>query len=374
MEFITQLFNQLDHVDSITVLAFLLGAFLIGLLTGRGFLSGKLKKTKAALKSKESELSTLSIEHGALRQSYEQREVEIKKLEATVNSYKASFAAYDEEKNNLNKDLYFAREENQKLSDQAEQYINQIALLEGELDMIKTTPVPSEEIDENLDIEIEQGPPSESLDLETDIRLRNIESKLLLLETENIELKNQIAQGPQVIKNNTRSETELRYINLKLERLVAENDTLKKQIKDLLNADEDLNIPTPLQSDNAPVFEVIEEDEIEEIDLDQNIFEQEEIDSDEDKAQNARQKLETLIGKKIPKATEAVKDDLKAINGIGPFIEKKLNTVGIFTFDQISEFDDDLIQLITDAIQFFPGRIKRDEWVQQADDLKNKKE
>ena len=57
------------------------------------------------------------------------------------------------------------------------------------------------------------------------------------------------------------------------------------------------------------------------------------------------------------------------IDGIGPFIENKLNEIGIFTFEQIAQLDEELIDHITDAIQFFPGRIQRDDWVGQAKKL-----
>ena len=60
------------------------------------------------------------------------------------------------------------------------------------------------------------------------------------------------------------------------------------------------------------------------------------------------------------------RDDLTIIKGIGPFIEKRLNMLGIYTFRQISEFTPDTIEHITKAIEFFPKRIVRDNWVGQA--------
>ncbi|WP_299222709.1 hypothetical protein [uncultured Aquimarina sp.] len=72
------------------------------------------------------------------------------------------------------------------------------------------------------------------------------------------------------------------------------------------------------------------------------------------------------------KADESEKDDLKLISGVGPFIEKKLNSIGIYTFDQISKFTKEDIDTVTDLIQFFPGRIERDNWSDQAEKLKNK--
>jgi predicted flap endonuclease-1-like 5' DNA nuclease len=63
------------------------------------------------------------------------------------------------------------------------------------------------------------------------------------------------------------------------------------------------------------------------------------------------------------------KDDLKIINGIGPGIEKKLNTLGIYSFRQISELTEESIKQLTESIKFFPGRIDRDRWVEQASKL-----
>jgi predicted flap endonuclease-1-like 5' DNA nuclease len=63
------------------------------------------------------------------------------------------------------------------------------------------------------------------------------------------------------------------------------------------------------------------------------------------------------------------KDDLKIINGIGPGIESKLNKAGIFSFRQISELTEEKIQQVASIIEFFPGRITRDRWVEQASKL-----
>ncbi|GAB3504868.1 hypothetical protein GCM10027341_35790 [Spirosoma knui] len=63
-------------------------------------------------------------------------------------------------------------------------------------------------------------------------------------------------------------------------------------------------------------------------------------------------------------ATEA--DDLKIIVGVGPFLEKKLNAVGIYTFQQIANFSEEDTERVNDVIEFFPGRIQRDDWVGQA--------
>lgn len=72
-------------------------------------------------------------------------------------------------------------------------------------------------------------------------------------------------------------------------------------------------------------------------------------------------------------ADASEKDDLKLISGIGPFIEEKLNGIGIYTFDQISKFTAEDIETVTALIEFFPGRIERDNWKDQASSLRDKK-
>lgn len=92
------------------------------------------------------------------------------------------------------------------------------------------------------------------------------------------------------------------------------------------------------------------------------------------KKETAQEGLPKLNFDNFGKADETQKDDLKLISGVGPFIEKKLNSIGIYTFDQISRFNDEDIETVTALIEFFPGRIKRDDWKGQAKKLAKAKE
>lgn len=62
-------------------------------------------------------------------------------------------------------------------------------------------------------------------------------------------------------------------------------------------------------------------------------------------------------------------DDLTKITGIGGWIQEKLNALEIYTFRQISNFTKEDINTVTEAIEFFQGRIERDEWIHQAREL-----
>tara|TARA_B100000809_G_C15138494_1_gene531813 strand:- start:5470 stop:6009 length:540 start_codon:yes stop_codon:yes gene_type:complete len=70
------------------------------------------------------------------------------------------------------------------------------------------------------------------------------------------------------------------------------------------------------------------------------------------------------------KALESQNDDLTKLDGIGPYIQQRLNDIGIYNYDQVSKFTIEDIRKITELIDFFPGRIERDNWVGQAHSFK----
>ena len=62
-------------------------------------------------------------------------------------------------------------------------------------------------------------------------------------------------------------------------------------------------------------------------------------------------------------------DDLKVINGIGPKMEELLNGFGIRAWDQLAALSPEEVNRVDEALEEFPGRIERDQWVEQARDL-----
>ena len=72
-------------------------------------------------------------------------------------------------------------------------------------------------------------------------------------------------------------------------------------------------------------------------------------------------------------ATLDEKDDLQTIKGIGPFIAEKLYALGIYTFEQVGNMTSEIEEQVNKAIEFFPGRVKRDEWAKQARELHKSK-
>jgi predicted flap endonuclease-1-like 5' DNA nuclease len=78
------------------------------------------------------------------------------------------------------------------------------------------------------------------------------------------------------------------------------------------------------------------------------------------------EKAKTIDFATIGVATSDEKDDLQRIKGVGPFIEDKLNALGIYTFEQVGNMTSEIEEQVNIAIEFFPGRIKRDKWAKQA--------
>jgi predicted flap endonuclease-1-like 5' DNA nuclease len=61
-------------------------------------------------------------------------------------------------------------------------------------------------------------------------------------------------------------------------------------------------------------------------------------------------------------------DDLKAISGVGPALEKKLNGLGVYRYEQIASWTPANVKWVDEKLSF-RGRIERDDWVKQAGEL-----
>jgi predicted flap endonuclease-1-like 5' DNA nuclease len=60
------------------------------------------------------------------------------------------------------------------------------------------------------------------------------------------------------------------------------------------------------------------------------------------------------------------RDDLKRIRGIGSVLEAELNRMDVTTYEQIAVWSEDEIETMAACLRVFPGRIRRDGWVEGA--------
>ncbi|WP_439140750.1 NADH-quinone oxidoreductase subunit E [Planktotalea sp.] len=92
------------------------------------------------------------------------------------------------------------------------------------------------------------------------------------------------------------------------------------------------------------------------------------------KTSTAEDAASVSAGKKpstLTAARETGADDLKMIKGVGPKMEKLLNSLGFFHFDQVAKWTDEEVAWVDQNLEGFKGRVSRDNWVAQANVLAN---
>lgn len=62
-------------------------------------------------------------------------------------------------------------------------------------------------------------------------------------------------------------------------------------------------------------------------------------------------------------------DELQAIRGVGPNLEKKLNDLGVYLYRQVARWSEADIDYFDAQLERFRGRIRRDRWVEHARQL-----
>ena len=64
-----------------------------------------------------------------------------------------------------------------------------------------------------------------------------------------------------------------------------------------------------------------------------------------------------------------ISDDLVRIHGVGPKIARLLVSMDITSFRQVARFTAEDVSVVNDALEVFPGRIERDDWMSSAREL-----
>lgn len=266
-------------------------------------------------------------------EAYAAMEAKIAELEAEKEKLEDSLAEVTQlEDGNeaLNVTVRSLMEENEELKDK----LDELPQLEGGNDALNNTIRTLMEENEELKDKLDELPQYES---GNDV----LTSSMNTLVGENEDLQ---GDAEKLIQYEAGNE----ILNKTITDLISKNEALEEELNNAANNNSPLEWSVGANGNQ----EIVEEEEEEEI-----------------SPEEAQAKFRSAIGTQIAMASKDERDDLKQINGIGPFIEEKLNDLGIYTFEQVSQLDEDLIVTLTAAIEFFPGRIERDEWVGQADRL-----
>ncbi len=184
--------------------------------------------------------------------------------------------------------------------------------------------------------------------------IEDLNDQIIGLKTQNQQLSTQLTIDDDATNDlaevqSTYNATRQRLENLenKLERLASENRELQstiREIKEAAGAVPRAPIATPAAGSPA------------EPELERKLTQDKKV-----------------LGEKII-LEEHPQDDLTRIEGLGPFIAKKLNEAGVHTFADISRWNEERIREITEKIGYIPGRIRQDDWVGQARRLQEKQQ
>ena len=178
--------------------------------------------------------------------------------------------------------------------------------------------------------------------------------------------KEKVALHKQVLKylKEKREDTssvkkKLKRLSSKYERLKEENQELKAELAQLqkthrAESTSPANLKEKVQPSSSP-FEMSESPKPRE--------------SEDLVWKRIQEKAKYINFDRLGRVDPSKKDDLKRIKGIGPLLEKRLNVLGIYTYEQISRFSPKDEVMINEAIEYFQGRISRDNWVEQATEL-----
>lgn len=317
------LFTSLSHPDSIMFLISVLLCFLLGFLTGWALWGSKAKRYRRDAEKWKKSFDELTIEHRALREQFDLKEADLVKAQREAEEANEQLHAFFQDKAQWQADLDAAMSDTVKMQANISSYKALAEDLQNQILGLKARNSQLTKDAEKEGTALDQVSHMQSSFNATLTRINSLEEKISQLITEN-----------ESLRKDSGGEERIAALESKLAALESEN-----------SAPEIVAEKSPILHKDKDVISIIVTPSA------------------------AKDSVLSDIGSKIPAAGKDEKDDLTMIKGIGSFIEKKLNGLGIYTFEQVSKFDHDFIEKITAAIEFFPGRIERDDWVGQASRL-----
>ena len=217
---------------------------------------------------------------------------------------------------------------------------------------------------------------SERDQLASDMKTRDVDADLLREKDERIEkltreLENWQNRLPPLIERYRvrneeaeRAETELEEARARIQEL----EEAQSEVKDNDTRIEPVHHPEEL-TDGLDASNDAEEDletEINEAFVADDPVDDDEDEYDDDLSAENSAILAEAVAAELESEPREHRDDLKMIKGVGPAIEKTLNEMGIFNFQQIADMSDYDIDRVARRLKGFHSRIHREDWIGQA--------
>ncbi len=327
-------FTEFWSPDSVMFMISVLFCFLIGLLTGWAMYGRRANKLEKEVEKRKQDYDTLLAKYNDIKEESDLKDADLVKAQRASKEAIEVAKSLEAEKDQWQANLDSAVEDSVKAQSVINSYQTTIEDLNNQIVGLKAR---NAELSNG-----ESGDGTTQASAAALARLQELEKKM-----SSIQAKKGTKESDKLIKD----------MEAKLNDLEAENNSLRTQLE-YDNSVIEVSRGVSMVADDTEVFAPAPE--------------KAEVDKGESMslaAVAARDEVISAIGDKIPVATETEKDDLTRIKGIGSFLEKKLNALGIYTYQQISKLDGPLIEKVTTAIEFFPGRVERDDWVGQASRL-----
>jgi len=397
MDILRQLFADPFCANSLAIMTWLAGAFLIGWIA-RYFASlRRIRNSEESLERSKLELKQSKKLRDGLQEKFDLKEADYQKASLSLVDRTKSINTLETDKKQLNNRLRSTLDEYEKAKAEHTQTASRLEEMNDQILGLRTknSQLNAElqqrtaTINQYADTQVDTGRQEELEAVIATLRSENaslkstrstastntekyeaLEQKLAQLEAEKEKWSDSLSEITQLEEGNS-------ALNSSMMQLIEQNELLKDQVEelaqyesgnDILNTtilqlmEENEALKTKRTSSSSTATTIIKH-------VPKEASTPSAIVEDDLSTDQAKAMIKAAVGKTIKYATPAEKDDLKKIQGIGPFIEEKLNELGIYTYEQLSQLDDDMIPVLTSAIEFFPGRIERDEWVGQADRL-----
>ncbi|GJM34207.1 MAG: hypothetical protein DHS20C18_32080 [Saprospiraceae bacterium] len=310
-------FNQFDSQDSIAILFITIIGFLFGLVVGLLLRGSRIRKLRKELKELKQKLTEAEAARDQALSQLSEKEKVLAKAQGEIRELVDKTERLEEEKGRLYNEVY------------------------------------------NINTEVESQQASNKAYLAT---IEDLNNQIIGLKSKNEELSTEIESEDEQVDNVAQMQSlynatrnQMLAIETKINKLETENQSLKGELDDLKNNVVLGKSATISVTDDGPVMAIELGTDEEELEPEYN--------------PNAEK---SVLNEKII-IEEREQDDLTRINGVGPFIQKQLNDIGIFTYEQISLLDQAAIEEVTREIGYFPGRIEKDDWVGQAAALAEQK-
>lgn len=197
---------------------------------------------------------------------------------------------------------------------------------------------------------------------EKDTRIRKLE---LELENWQNRLPPLIEKFRQRNEDAERLEADLAAAETRIAELEMTSESVQTRIEPVSDPD---TLTDGRDASNDP----IEEDLINDV-LEAEVEVEVEVETQEDPATEieVQEESESEADDPVDEPINGARDKLQAIKGIGPAIEKTLNEMGIFRFQQIADMSEYDIDRIAKRLKGLRSRIYREDWIGQARDLRD---